>query len=357
MDPGTGAAPRPTRWLGELTSLRIAVASSLGVAAAFLLNPLFATSLWILLVRSLFLSWVLLCVFIAAGRWRQRLIPRWVMQVIAVALTAPLATLLVYLVSSQGDWRYFLSSDPMLLGYHLTAASTLVIGTVIALGALVRERDASARAQAIAFELERERLQRQAADARLSLLQAQIEPHFLFNTLANVQALVESGSTRAPAVLASLINYLRAAMPRLREESPTLGNELALVRAYLDLMQMRMPDRLQVSLVIDPQLTERRFPPMALLTLVENAVHHGIDPAEDGGAIEVGARLRDDQGLRVWVSDTGVGMAEGAAPGTGLRNLEERLRVFFSGQARLEWSANSPHGLRAAIVLPAQERP
>ncbi len=349
-----GAAPRWRDWLRELTVARIAVATGLGVAVAVALNPLFATPFVIVLGRTLFLSLVLLCVFIVGGRWRQRLVPRWLVQVIAVALAAPLATLLVYLVSSRGDWRYFVNSDPMLTGYALTTVSTLVLGTVIALGALVRERDAQARAQSFAFELERERLERQAADARLSLLQAQIEPHFLFNTLANVQALVESGSSRAPAVLASLISYLRAAMPRLRDERPTLGNELALVRSYLDLMQMRMPDRLQVRIAADPALSALPFPPMALLTLVENAIHHGIDPAEQGGEVEVGAAALVDGRVQLWVTDTGVGMSCTAASGTGLGNLRERLRAFFGDSAVLQWAAVDPHGLRAEIVVPAE---
>src|SRR5262249_21315654 len=138
-----------------------------------------------------------------------------------------------------------------------------------------------ARAQELKFALERSTLEKQALDARLSLLQAQIEPHFLFNTLANVQELVESGSPRAAPVLQSLISYLRAAMPRLHDGEPTLGNEEDLVRSYLELMHMRMPDRLQVAIDVDPALRAQRFPSMALLTLVENAVRHGIDPSED----------------------------------------------------------------------------
>ena len=156
-----------------------------------------------------------------------------------------------------------------------------------ALAALVRQKDALARHQALAFELERSELERQASDARLHLLQAQVEPHFLFNTLANVQALVDAGSPQASAVLRSLIAYLRAAVPRLHEPATTLGQELQLVRAYLELMHMRMPDRLQFALHVDEATRALRCPPMTLLTLVENAVRHGIDPSEEGGRIEV----------------------------------------------------------------------
>jgi LytS/YehU family sensor histidine kinase len=216
----------------------------------------------------------------------------------------------------------------------------------------VRERLAQAKALALQFELERSRLERQALDARLSLLQAQIEPHFLFNTLANVQALVECQSPRAADVLKSLIAYLRAALPRLHEGEPTLGNELALVRAYLELMQMRMPDRLSFTITVAPGLDGRRFPPMALLTLVENAVRHGIDPAEDGGRIEVGA-TEAPGGLRLWVADSGVGLDPRAQPGTGLANLRARLQAFFGPGATLELSERPPHGVHAEIALPA----
>jgi sensor histidine kinase YesM len=118
----------------------------------------------------------------------------------------------------------------------------VVVGLVLALGAMVREQQAHSRARQLHFELERNRLERQALDARLSLLRSQIEPHFLFNTLANVHTLVENGSPRAAAVLGSLIAYLRAAMPRLHDDdNATLGRESALVRAYLELMHMRCP--------------------------------------------------------------------------------------------------------------------
>jgi sensor histidine kinase YesM len=272
-----------------------------------------------------------------------------VAQVLAVALAAPLATLLVYLLSVGGRLSAFTSVPERISGFVWISGTGLVIGLVVALGALYRERDAQARSQALQFELERTTLERQALDSRLSLLQAQIEPHFLFNTLANVQALVESGSPRAAPVLKSLIAYLRAAMPRLHGETATLGSEEALVRAYLELMLMRMPDRLQYELKVDPALRGLRFPPMALLTLVENAVRHGIDPTERGGRIEAGAARAADGSVCVWVCDSGAGLAGSAQPGTGLTNLRERLRAFFGRDAQLLLSSAEPHGLRAEI--------
>ena len=131
---------------------------------------------------------------------------------------------------------------------------------------------------------------------------------------------------------------------------PALHDELELVRAYLDLMHLRMPDRLQVHIDVDAALLPLRFPPMALLTLVENAVRHGIDPSEQGGRIEVSGRL--DAATRrahLWVVDTGVGLGGTHAAGTGLENARERLRGVFGADARLELEANAPRGVRAEL--------
>jgi LytS/YehU family sensor histidine kinase len=277
--------------------------------------------------------------------------PRWLAQTLAVVLAAPLATALVYLVSTSGNVASFVGNPYRVSGFLWIAGCALGIGLIVSLGALVRERDALAHSQALQFEIERGRLERQALDARLAVLTAQVEPHFLFNTLANVQALVDSGSPRAAPVLKSLIAYLRAATPRLQESGmPALRDELELVRAYLDLMHLRMPDRLQVQIDVDAALLPLRFPPMALLTLVENAVRHGIDPSEQGGRIEVGGRLdAAARRARLWVVDTGVGLGGTHAAGTGLENARERLRGVFGSDARLELEANTPRGVRAEL--------
>jgi len=229
----------------------------------------------------------------------------------------------------------------------------LLLAPWVALAALVRQKDALARHQALAFDLERSELERQALDARLHLLKAQVAPHFLFNTLANVQALVDAGSPQASAVLRSLIAYLRAAVPRLHESATTLGQELQLVTAYLELMHMRMPDRLQFALHIDDAALALRCPPLTLLTLVENAVRHGIDPSEEGGRIDITVQRREDRCI-VRVVDTGVGLRpSGNSLGTGLSTLRERLRLIFGDNAELRVSANEPRGVCAELDLPA----
>jgi len=342
----------PGRWAAALTVRRVGVVLLLCVVAATALNPMFSTAFPIVLGRVVFVGVVLLLAFTAAGHWRQRWLPRWVVQVLAVGLLAPLASFAVYLLTVDGDVTALLRHEDLLWGVALISITAMLVGLVMALGALYRERDAQARADSLQFALERSTLERQALDARLSLLHAQIEPHFLFNTLANVQALVESKSDRAAPVLRHLIAYLRAAMPRLSDADASLASEIQLVSAYLELMHLRMPDRLQFEIALAPGLEALRFPAMTLLTLVENAVRHGIDPSEEGGRIEVGGRRDAATGrVTLWVADTGVGMAESAQPGTGLTNLRARLQAFYGSEARLDLLEEPPHGLRAELVF------
>jgi len=340
------------RFVAALSLRGVLLAMVLASLAAVLLNPIFVTPFPVLLGRMLVIALLLLLVFTAAGFWSVGWLPRWLVQVLAVVLTAPLATYLVYLPAVQGQVFEVLRHEGRLSGFVLITGTVLVVAPLLALGALYRERDAQARSQALGFALERSQLEKQALDARLKLLHAQIEPHFLFNTLANVQVLVESGSPQASAVLKSLIAYLRAAMPRLADEHATLGDELALVRAYLDLMTMRMPDRLQYEIDVPDDLRGLRFPGMALLTLVENAIRHGIDPAEQGGRVEVQARRNGDGTLTLRVADTGAGLRESAPPGTGLANLRERLVMFYGAAARLEIAENAPRGVLVCMHCP-----
>ena len=345
-------------WLRALSPRALAWTIGLALACAGLMNPVFLIPFVELAGRTVFVALVCLLAVTAAGHLhrhaKRRRMPRWLVQALAFALAAPLATTVVYLFATGGDFIAFVGNEHRVAGFAFITASATVAGLLLAVGATLRERLARARALELELELERTRAARLAADARLATLTAQVQPHFLFNTLANVQALVDSGSPRAGAVLRSLIAYLRAALPRLAADGgmPALDNEISLVRAYLELMHLRMPDRLRFRIAADPDLLSIvRLPPMALLTLVENAVRHGIDPAEDGGDIEVGAR-RDGAGVLLWVQDSGVGMAGDAAPGIGLGNLRDRLASAFAGAARLELSEVAPHGVRAEIRLP-----
>jgi LytS/YehU family sensor histidine kinase len=163
---------------------------------------------------------------------------------------------------------------------------------------------------------------------------------------------VNTGSPRASTVLDSLIAYLRAAVPRLHEPAATMAQELDLVRSYLEVMHMRMPDRLQFSIDADEASRALACPPMTLLTLAENAVRHGIDPSEEGGRIDVRVRVVDGR-CRAEVADTGMGLARGREGlGTGLTNLRERLQLAFGPDARLELRPGLPRGAMAELEFP-----
>jgi signal transduction histidine kinase len=291
-------------------------------------------------------------------QWPKRLprwLERWVLQVVGVALAIPLSTAVIYWLSTAPGAPPFYDVPVRVNGFLILTTLGILIAPWAALGALVRQKEAFARHQALVFELARSELERQASEARLRLLQAQVAPHFLFNTLANVQALVNAGSPQAKVVLRSLVAYLRAAVPRLSEPATTLGQELDLVRAYLDLMHMRIPDRLQFTLHVDDAARELRCPPMTLLTLVENAVRHGIDPSEEGGIIDIQVQ-RGGERCFVRVSDTGAGLKptnEGL--GTGLSTLRERLRLAFGHDAELRVAAQQPSGVCAELEFTAIE--
>lgn len=298
----------------------------------------------------------LVLVFGLLEQWPRRLprwLARWALQVMGVGVAVPMLVFTAYVLRNPaGAGPFWLNSDRMEGFFAFTFVGTL-LAPWMALTALVRQREAWAQEQALAFELERSELGRQALDARMRLLSAQVQPHFLFNTLANVQALVEAGSPRAASLLQSLTDYLRAAVPRLDGAASTLGQELELVLAYLALMQMRMPDRLQYALHVDPDARLLRCPPMTLLTLVENAVRHGIDPSEEGGRIDISARQHSGR-CRLTVVDTGVGLqAAGHGLGTGLAALRERLQLVFGGDATLVLSETLPHGVRVELDFPA----
>lgn len=287
-------------------------------------------------------------------QWPARLrLPRWVLQVVGVMVAVPAGALIAHSVSMAID-IHSAHADAQMRGLLVLIVEGLLVAPWVAVAAMLQQRDIFARDQALAFALERSEFERKALDTRMRLLQAQVKPHFLFNTLANVQALVDAGSPRASQVLANLISYLRAAVPRMHAAATTVAEEMELVRAYLELMQMRMPDRLQFALRIDPAASRLQCPPMTLLTLVENAVQHGIDPSEEGGCIDVDVWLRDDRCL-ARVSDTGVGLnAAGNGLGTGLSTLRERMQLVFGGDAQLKLTQIQPHGVSVELDFPAR---
>ena len=227
----------------------------------------------------------------------------------------------------------------------------LVFGGIAAAFFWLRERNAKLEAELRTRELARLEAEKQSLAAQLRLLQAQIEPHFLFNSLANVAALIEAEPTLAGRLLDALIRYLRASLQRTRAERGTLGDEVALLTAYLDVLKIRMGDRLDYAFEIPPPLLDREFPPMLLQPLVENAIRHGLEPKVAGGRLCVVAAL-DGGALRLRVSDDGVGFSATPGEGVGLGNIRARLAALYGPSARLALEAKVGAGVTATLEIP-----
>jgi signal transduction histidine kinase len=255
------------------------------------------------------------------------------------------------------DWKRGRSLVYTPEGLVAIVGVSIVITGILA--AIMSAREGMARAEA-AYEAERARVataERAAALASLKALEAQVEPHFLYNTLAHVASLIDAEPAGAKRMLDRLIVLLRASAAGSSSDLSTLGAQLAHVRAYLEVLAMRMGPRLRWSIDASGALAARELPPAILQPLVENAIKHGIEPALDGGTLAIAAR---DEGGRLVleVADTGVGFGAAAAPiggstGLGLANLRARLAALYGDEARVTIAENAPRGVRVAVSLPA----
>jgi signal transduction histidine kinase len=222
----------------------------------------------------------------------------------------------------------------------------------------LRERNANLSKELETRELARLEAEKRSIEAQLKMLQAQIEPHFLFNTLANVASLIRREPPLAGSLLDALIRYLRASLMRTRAEGGTLGDEMALLRAYLEVLSIRMGERLRYEFDVAPELLSTPFPPMLLQPLVENAIHHGLECKVEGGMVRVVAQ-RIDGMLNVTVSDDGLGISETApasvrpGSGLGLANIRARLAALYGSRGRLTLTTKVGAGVTAVVSLPA----
>jgi hypothetical protein len=265
---------------------------------------------------------------------------------IPVMSLAALASMALRIWAAGGSYRNF---EP---AYWVAVLGLWVMIGAMACVAFSQWRAEAAERRALA-ELRgaRDRLEAQRCEAQLAALDAQIEPHFLFNTLANVKRLYETAPARGREMMASLIDYLRAALPVMRSGGSTLGRELELVSAFLAILRMRMGERLEYRIASQDDLGAVRVPPLVLPTLVENAVKHGLAPLPEGGRIDIGAR-REGEALLIWVEDTGVGFSGSGGSGVGLANTRARLAALYGPAASLSLAAVQPRGVRAEVRLP-----
>jgi sensor histidine kinase YesM len=213
-----------------------------------------------------------------------------------------------------------------------------------------------ARLNAVREAAEKERANRLAGEkaaieSSLRLLQAQVEPHFLFNTLSNVLSLIDTEPAKGKSMLTDLIRYLRTSLSRTLPHITTLGQEMETIRAYLNIQQIRLGDRLVFTIDVPETLTQHPFPPMLLQPLVENGVKHGLEPKIEGGEISITA-AEQGESVRIEVADTGLGFSTFNASGVGIANVKERIKLIYSGKGRLLFEENKPDGVKAIIEVP-----
>jgi sensor histidine kinase YesM len=273
--------------------------------------------------------------------------------------TALVLTIFLGAVTGSGLGSLFMQR--VTSGTHWDAGFLLrVVGISILFGLIItyffRSRQ---RLTASVQLLNEERIKRLAGEkqllqADLKRLQAQIEPHFLFNTLANIVSLMDTDATKAKQMQLDLIRYLRTSLSQARKQTTTLGQEIALLRAYLDIYKIRMGARLHYEIDIPDDLDDCPIAPMLLQPLVENALLHGLEPKIEGGRIDISAQ-RHANGLKIEISDTGDGWRDESRPGVGLTNVRERLENLFTPPGRLRIEENRPRGVRMVVEIPLGE--
>ncbi len=225
------------------------------------------------------------------------------------------------------------------------------------------QQQAEVKAAQATETAEAESLKRQVVEARMAAMQAQVEPHFLFNTLASIDHLIETDPARASVMQKNLIALLRASMPTMREAAGVgaeggsgvrdLGREIAVIRPYLEILKVRMEERLSTEIAVPDGLLSAEFPPMMIQTLVENAIKHGLEPKAEGGHLRVAAEIVHGK-LQMTVADTGLGFGKAATAGTGvgLANIRERLQMLYGPKASLTVTENQPSGTVVTVTVP-----
>lgn len=340
---------------GVVVVLAIVVITSLNTTAKFLATEPLGRWLDYFALDVAYHSFIALPI-LGAAVWARRQAPagarRYAIAAVAVVVATAAA---VTAIEALRDDNLFVSPDTgwrevlMFVGtdvFRYSLVGIVITGAWLYLCAAT-EHAAAARQVAI----DAARMDRETAEARLQMLEAQIEPHFLFNTLAHVRRLYETDRAAGARMLRNLKDYLSIALPRMRQGTPTLGDEVDHVVAYLDIQQIRMGRRLAYAIDVPAELRHAQLPSLMVLTLVENAVKHGLTPLPEGGRIDVRATLAGER-LRIDVADTGGGFARSQGGGTGLANIRARLASSYGNDARLTLALNQPAGVVATLELP-----
>lgn len=252
---------------------------------------------------------------------------------------------------------YILGRNPVELIQHqpqgliATTLTALIFGSVISYYFYTRYRLIESKHILQKESLKRTDQEKRLIETELKLLQAQIEPHFLFNTLSNIMSLIDSDHDKAKKMLASLTGYLRGNLKRSREAVTTLGDEVDLIDNYLSIQKIRMDDRLNYEFIVDSSLRSQSLPPLLIQPLVENAILHGLETKPNGGNVVI--TVKHDRGLlTIEVLDNGLGFSELSRQGVGLKNVRERLQALYGEQAKLDLRQPVDGGVCATVSLP-----
>ena len=286
-------------------------------------------------------------------------------KLIHIAVLAPIAAVFMAILIGAAMDRYY--GNDLQQTFYLRFRAALVAGLSAGLlyaavvGAIVylRTQHVAVTNRRLTSEKQQSEVSRQLVETRLRVLQAQIEPHFLFNTLASAQQLAQKGAPDAAKLIGHLVRFLRTSIPLMRDDKAPLKHEFEQIAAYLAIMQTRMGDRLNFSVKAQPEVEAFELPPALVMTLAENAIKHGIEPAASGGRIDVNAALKGAN-LVITVIDTGIGLLapDGAEHGSGmgLSNIAQRLQAIYGDAATVRLEQNSPSGCVATLTLPVAPR-
>ena len=340
------------RWVLVIFAASTAVA---GLAAGLPWNMSFLEAALIFNLMVFALLWSALAAWFGFRRFHGKVF-RLVLVVLAMILAGAFVTgTILDLIHQREPFAWL--TDSAKLRHLVTAAMAFgfLYVTIVALIANLRSREYAALTARLEAETRHSDLSRQLAESKLRMLQQQIEPHFLFNTLGSAQQLAERGAPDAARLIADLIVFLRASTPSMRDEMATLKQEATLVGAYLAIMKTRLGPRLTYEVTVPPALEAVTVPPGMVITLTENAIKHGIEPLVAGGKVTVtaarGRKLGSDR-LVVTVADTGAGVAGTPGQGIGLANIRERIALLYGGRGELVLEENEPHGFVARLLLP-----
>jgi len=324
---------------GVLTLLLLGIKPTLSVVETFVLANILVVSLGVGLIGAWF------------GHRRHGKRALWKVAVIVIGISAAGAMVGAFIgKASKGTSLLDVGLAEFIRMLSIGLLTGIGVASIVVGAIWLRNREAAAREATLAAEAERERLEKRNREAELRLLQAQVEPHFLFNTLANLRHLVQKSSADALPMLDHLIDYLRTALPGIREDNSTVGREAALARAYLEIIRIRMGGDLTFEIDVPSSLADHAVPPLMLMTLVENAVKHGIAPV-GRGHVRLAASSADGR-LSVLVEDDGRGLSDDMKPGVGLANVRDRLAALYGASGTLALGPGPSGGARAVVEIP-----